>query len=279
MGMLDSEEYVEQAFFFDAAAERLKKGEAMQDLLAGIREEVLSTTSLPMALDYMLAELNHAGMMSSAMRKLTHYFTPFQAYIVGEAESDQGKFDIRIAFKLLHFEAKYRSAEPSAAGMFFYHFESLCRNRLRYDHGLAAIAQDPIYSKEWAHWIMEVRRRIESIGLADLVYVASEHYLEREVRKSGGEAAMPETVLFGLKEGKIALANRAKEPLRLFEALQRHLGYPPVPRPIVLHDPLEQLTQLMRRIERMEVRMKMMEEEQREGSIDLSKFYRPPERS
>ena len=33
------------------------------------------------------------------------------------------------------------------------------------------------------------------------------------------------------------------------------------------------LPQLMRRLERMEVRLKMMEEEQREGAVDLTKFY------
>lgn len=277
MAMLDRDEYVEQAFFFEAAVERLKKGEPMQELLSGMRDEVLSTTRLPMALDYMLAELNHAGTMSSAMRKLTHYFTTFQAYIIGESEDDRGKFDIRTAFQLLHCEAKYRATQPSPVGMFFFHFESLCRNRLRYDFGLAAVAQDPIYDKRWAKWIMETRRKIETIGIADLVYVASEYYLERQSRRGLEDLPMPEEVLFAAKEGKIALANRAKEPLRLFEALQRQLNYPAVPRAVAQHDPLEQLTQLMRRIERMEVRMKMMEEEQREGSIDLSKFYRPPE--
>ena len=34
-------------------------------------------------------------------------------------------------------------------------------------------------------------------------------------------------MLFGEKEGKIAWANRKKDPLYLFAALQRHLGYPP----------------------------------------------------
>jgi hypothetical protein len=33
----------------------------------------------------------------------------------------------------------------------------------------------------------------------------------------------------------------------------------------------------MRRLERMEARMKLLEEEQRKGTIDLDKFYRKPE--
>ena len=38
-------------------------------------------------------------------------------------------------------------------------------------------------------------------------------------------------ILFGEKEGKIARANRGRDPLYLFSALQRQLGYPEVPRP------------------------------------------------
>jgi hypothetical protein len=54
--------------------------------------------------------------------------------------------------------------------------------------------------------------------------------------------------------------------------MQRHLGYPTVPR-IEAPDPLPQLLpQLMRRVERLETRLKLMEEEQRQG-IDITKFY------
>lgn len=279
MGLLDSAEYIEQAYFFERAEERLKKGDPMQEILVGIRDEVLATTRLPLALDYMRSELNHVGQMASAMRTVAHYFTPFQAYIVGAAEDDLGRFDIRTAFRILHLEAKYRAKFPDPlddsyrAGLFFYQFESLCRNRLRYDHGLAAIAQDPAYPKPWGKWIMEVRRNIESIGIADLVYVTSAHYVERESRKGVEGISMPADILFGEKEGKIALANRKKEPVRLFEALQRQLDYPPAPRNVPQHDPLEQLVKLVRQMERMETRMKILEEENREGAIDLTKFY------
>ena len=277
MSGLDRAEYIEQAYFFETGEERLKKGDPMQEVLGTIRDEVLATTRLPMALDYMLAELNHAGSMSAAMRKLSHYFAPFQAYIVGEAEDDRGRFDIRMAFQILQHEAKYRATEPSPAGLFFYQFEALCRNRLRYDFGLAAMAQDPMYDPNWGKWIMEVRRRIEMVGIGDLVYVASEHYRERESQRGVLDEATPGQILFGTKEGKIALANRKREPVRLFEALQRQLGYPKVPRNLPRHDPLEQLTALTRRMERLEVRMKIMEDENREGSFDLTKFYRKPE--
>ena len=78
--------------------------------------------------------------------------------------------------------------------------------------------------------------------------------------------------LFGAREGKIAFANRRKEPLFLFAAMQRHLGYPPVPKREIADHTLEMIPQMQRRIERLESRMKLMEEEQRQG-IDITKFY------
>lgn len=278
MPVLDRDEYVEQAFFFEAAEERLKRGDAMQEVLRTIKDEVLATTRLPMALDYLLAELNHVGTMSGAMSKLSHYFTAYQTYIVKESEDDRGRFDLRTGFRILAKEAIYKSEGCSTVGLFLFQFECLCRNRLRYDYGLAAIAQDPSYDKVWATWVMEVRRRIESIGIADLVYVASEHYVTRERQRLGEDVfERPELVLFGEREGKIALANRSKEPIYLFEALQRQLGYPKAPRNLPKHDPMDAVPQLLRRMERLEQRVKLLEDENREGSIDLSKFYRPKE--
>jgi hypothetical protein len=83
-------------------------------------------------------------------------------------------------------------------------------------------------------------------------------------------------VLFGEREGRIALANRRKDPLFLFSSLQRQLGYPAVPRPKPADKEQALLPQLARRLEQLEMRLKILEEEQR-GGIDLSQFYeRPP---
>ncbi len=59
--MLDREEYVEQAYLFKALGERMRENHTTQDLLQWIKEEILSTTRLPMAIDYLAAELKHAG--------------------------------------------------------------------------------------------------------------------------------------------------------------------------------------------------------------------------
>lgn len=81
-------------------------------------------------------------------------------------------------------------------------------------------------------------------------------------------------MLFGAKEGRIALANRRKDPLFLFSALQRHLGYPSVPRPSRGPQPEDVLPTLQRKVERMASRIKLLEEEVR-GGINLKRFYGP----
>ena len=45
-----------------------------------------ATTMLPLAVDFMADELRHTGGFATAMSRLPHYFTPFQAYVVAEAE-------------------------------------------------------------------------------------------------------------------------------------------------------------------------------------------------
>ena len=80
--------------------------------------------------------------------------------------------------------------------------------------------------------------------------------------------------MFGEREGRIALANRHKNPLVLFASLHRQLGYPAVPMPVPIDRTVEILPMLVRRMERLETRLKLLEEEQR-GGIDLSRFYNP----
>ena len=115
MPLLDREEYVEQAHFFRTLGERLPKNQPLQDLLGQVREEVLATTKLPMAIDFLWGELRHCGEMASAMAKLDHYFTPFQTYVIAEAEDERGRFDMRVAIEILRFEAEYRSTGSVAA--------------------------------------------------------------------------------------------------------------------------------------------------------------------
>ena len=96
-----------------------------QDLSRGVKQEILSTTQLPMALDFMASELRFTGGFASAMAKLAHYFTPFQTFVVAEAEKAGGKFDFRVGLDILEREAEYQRSHGGASpqGLFLYQFE------------------------------------------------------------------------------------------------------------------------------------------------------------
>jgi hypothetical protein len=274
--VLDREEFIEQAHLFRALSLRSHGAEPAQELLRSVREEILSTTKLPMAIDYLLAELNHVGTMSTAMRRMTHYFTPFQTFLVEQAESDRSRFDMTRAFMILESEANFRANLGKLPAFFFFQFEVLCRNRLPYDKGLEAMASDPIFDEVWQHWMMGVRHKIGLVELADLVYVHSDYYVIRS-QQDGSDAIRPVPILFGEKEGRIALANRRKEPLYFFSALQRQLNYPAVPKQEIKDPADDLLPKLVKQIEKMEVRIKLLEDEQREKGIDLEKFFKRPD--
>jgi len=268
--LLERDEYIEQAYFYRTLRERLEQGASTQEILGAIRQELLSTTKLPMALDFIAGELRFTGEFGTAMSRLAHYFTSFQAFVVQEAERPEGRLDFRIALQILEREAEYRAKGLSLQGVFLYQFETLCRNRLGYDQGLQAVAGDPAYDEAWREWIGTVRRQVGIVDVADMIYVRSEHF--RNVR---GEPDKP--ILFGEKEGKIALANRRKDPLYLFAALARHLGYPEVPRSKLQASESQMVMLLQRRVERLETRIKLLEEELR-GGINLDRFtVKPPE--
>lgn len=288
---LGREEYVEQAHFFRALAERLEVNVPAQEVLASVREEVLATTKLPLAIDFLLGELRHEGVLGPALTRLPHYFTPFQAFVVRESENERLKFDLRVGLEILRREAEYRAGEPTRQGIFLYQFESISRHRLGYDRGLEAVAGDPAFDEAWREWILTLRLQVGMVDLADVIYVHSEYYRRRTektasppaIAESGGSRdqhsradvsadSNPGAILFGEREGRIALANRKKDPLFLFASLQRQLGYPQVPRAKPADKEQALLPQLARRMEQMEMRLKILEEEQR-GGLDITKFY------
>ncbi len=276
---LPREEYIEQAHFFTVLRERLIENMPAQEALAAIREEVLATTKLPMAIEFLLSELKHQGVFAAGMRQLAHYFTPFQRYVISEAEDDRGRFDLHVGLQILSREAQYRAgvetkAEISHAGLFLYQLETLCRNRLGYDEGLDAIAADPSYNQTWRDWILTVRRQIGIVEMADMIYVRSEYYLDKMAQIDPTREGDRSLLLFGRQEGRIAWANRQKDPLLLFAALHRQLGYPQVPRTNKTDSQQRLLPSLARRVEQLEARLKLVEEEQR-GGINLEQFYHP----
>ncbi len=273
--MLDREEYIEQAYLFRLFGERIAAGIAAQEALQAIAEEVLATSKLPLAIGYLVGELKLVGTLSTAMARLAHYFTAFQTFVIAAAEEEGGRFDIRTALAMLEREADYRAEGATPQGLFFYRFECLSRNRLDYGRGLAAVADDSIFDAAWRDWIGTVGRQVGLVDLADLVFVRSPEYWRLEKREAllaGRPEPEPDRpILFGPKEGRIARANRGKDPLFFFAALQRQLGYPAVPRIKPAAPAAESPALLARRLERLEMRVKLLEEEGR-GGIDLSRF-------
>ena len=274
MPLLDREEYIEQAYFFRTFHERLDENLPSQEILSSIREEILSTTKLPMALDVLRSELMHKGKICEGMAHLSHYFAPFQAFVMERAEEDRSKFDQRIALQILEREAKYRADSPSPAGLFVFQFECMARNRLGYHDGIASIAADPMYDADWRDWILKARSQLGAVEFADLIYFRSESYVEERRRTAGAEYTPTAKILFGRQEGRIARANRGKDPLYLFGALQRQLGYPTVPRSKSGRD-LQLPPLIEQRFQRLEKRLQLLEAES-QGKLDLSEFYANP---
>jgi hypothetical protein len=274
--MLDRAEYIEQAYFFHTLTERMKQELPTQDLLISLKQEILASTKLPMAIDYLSSELRLIGAMAPAMARLPHYFTAFQSFVVAQAEEDRSRFDFAVAMQILEREALYRAESHTPQGVFLYQFETLCRNRLQYYKGLTAMSADPAFNQDWREFIVAVRAQIGMLDLADLIYLRSQHYLTVQSRREADDGQQPLPALFGEKEGQIALANRRRDPLLLFAALQRHLNYPAVPRLAKPDEAAAALPMAIRRIEKLEARLKLLEEEQK-GGIDLTKFYKPPE--
>lgn len=285
MPQLDREEYVEQAYFWQTFLERMQDGVPSQDVLEQVQEEILSTTKLPMALDFLLGEIKHTGRLCDGMAMMPHYFTSFQSFIMTRAEDETVKFDTHIALKILKSEAEYRAGDNAAPpGLFIFQFECIARNRLGYHDGLESIAKDTMFNEDWGTWIRWMRQQLGAAEFCDFLYLRSEFAVEEKRRSQRDEswtANVP--ILFGTREGRIAKANRGKDPLYMFAALQRQLGYPAVPKPEptdekrVIHPLIEQRFQLL------EKRM-IIVEQLADGGVDLTEFYEknkelPPDHS
>lgn len=273
--ILDREEYIEQAYFFRVFRERLASQVATQEILENVHEEILSTTRLPYAIQFLATELKHSGNTSSGFAKLPHYFTQFQYFIIQQTEDARLRFNIETGLLVLEREAKYRAEHVTAAGLFVYQFETLSRNRLGYDRGLECMAADPFYNADWRAFLDMVRRQIGVVDFADLVYLRSQLYV-LEQRRQDASYEPPLPPLFGEKEGKIAKANRRRDPLYLFAALQRQLNYPEVPRIRARDDLGAKLDLIDVKLKELELRIRLVEGEVK-GQVDLSQFLARPD--
>jgi hypothetical protein len=209
--VLEREEYIEQAYFFRTWRERMAANIPAQEILTRVHEEILTTTRLPLAIQFLATELKHTGVVASGFARLPHYFNTFQAFVVAQAEHEARRFSMDTALLVLERESAYRAAAPPPTGLFVYQFEAVSRNRLGYDQGLQAMARDPLYPNDWRAFLDLVRRQIGVVDFADLVYLRSAFYV-MEQRRTDADYEPPAPALFGEKEGKIARANRGRDP-------------------------------------------------------------------
>lgn len=273
MSMLDREEYIEQLYFFQTLRERIKASIATQEVLEKIDQEILSTTKLPMAIQFLATEIKDSGLLSTGFKLLGHYFTPFQAFIIKSTEDENRKFSIDTGLHVLEKMAKYLADSPTPSGLFVFQFEILSRNKLGYDEGVLAMADDPLYPAVWRDFIIFVSKQIGLVEFAELVYLRSEYYLELE-RKQDPNYEPPVPPLFQTKEGRIAKANLGRDPFFLFAALQRQLNYPEVPRSMEKESPKDEMGSIRQRVNDLEMRIKLVEAEVK-GNVDLAHFGKP----
>src|SRR5262245_37596984 len=258
--VLDREEYIEQAYFFRVFRERLAENLAAQEVLERVHQEILSTTRLPYAIQFLATEMKHSGLLSSGFARLSHYFTAFQSFLVRCTEDESLRFNMETALLVMQREAEYLAGQPTRPGLFTYQFEVLSRNRLGYDEGMRSMAEDPFYDRTWREYLELVRVQVGVVDFADLVYLRSDLYV-KEQRRHEPAYEPPAPPLFGEKEGKIAQASRGRDPLYLFAALQRQLGYPDVPRPRPADDMSAKLAALQTKFRELEMRLKLLEAE------------------
>jgi hypothetical protein len=271
--ILDREEYIEQVYFFRTFRERLADQRAAQEVLDSISEEILATTRLPMAVQFLATELKHSGQLASGFERLAHYFTPFQTFVIRQCEVATARFTVQMALLVLEREAQYRADGPTRPGLFVYQFESLSRNRLGYEEGLISMEGDPLFDADWRTYLEQVRKKVGSVDFADLVYLRSEQYVNEHRRHDPSYQAQL-VPLFGEKEGRIAKANRGRDPLYLFAALQRQLGYPEVPRPKPRDDTSTKIDAIGIKLRDIEARLRLVEGEVK-GQVDLRFFGKP----
>jgi hypothetical protein len=137
------------------------------------------------------------------------------------------------------------------------------------------MARDPFYTEDWCDYINTLQTRLGDVDFADLIFVRSSYFV-RERQKLNPDFVPKYPALFGEREGKIARANRGRDPMFLFSALQRQLGYPEVPRPRRPDELEARVLLLEQKIAQLENRLKLAESELNQD-VDLSQVMVKPE--
>ena len=231
MPVLEREEYIEQVYFFRAVRERLVDGLPSQEILAQIGEEL--TVNNQAAHRRLLSACRNEGNRRHGARhgRIAHYFTPFQAHVVSQAENESSRFPMEQALLVLEHEAKFKAEQPAWHRALRVSIRGARANRLGYNKGLAAMAADPLYTEDWQDYILTLRTRLGDVDFADLIFVRSEQFVQERRRNPNPEFQPKFPVLFGAKGGKSPGPTAAAIPCISLQPFSARLGYPEVPHP------------------------------------------------
>src|SRR5262245_7040070 len=197
--ILDREEYVEQSYFFRTFRDRLADNMPAQEVLERVHEEILSTTRLPLAIQFLATELKHTGLLGSGLLRLPHYFTAFQTSVIDQAEQAWHRMRMPAAPLTLERLCGYMADKATRPGPGGYQFEAIRRNRPGYDEGPASMGADPVYGQPWREYFAIVRRQLGAIDLRGLISVRSELYVS-DARRRDPRYAPRVPPLFAAKE-------------------------------------------------------------------------------
>ena len=123
------------------------------------------------------------------------------------------RFSMTTALLVLEREAEYRAGKPTPAGLFVYQFEMLCRNRLGYDDGLTAHGRRPVLRRRLARPSSNGAAAGRRWSTSPTWSTCARSCTCSEQRRQDPDYEPPVPPLFGEKEGKIARANRGRDPL------------------------------------------------------------------
>ncbi len=166
-------------------------------------------------------------------------------------------------------------AQVTSAGLFVYQFKALSRNRLGYDGGLLNMALDPQYDENWRAFLQMVRQQVGVVDFADIIYIRSDLYV-KDQRREHPDYEPSVQPLFGDKEGRIAKANRGRDPLYLFWRCSVSSAIPKCPGPSLADDLESKIEALRVKFRELEMRVKVIDAELK-GQVDVTQLLAKPE--
>ena len=142
--------YVEQAYFFRTFLKRMADNMPAQEVLESLHQELLSSTRMPMAIQFLATEIKHSGLLATGLERLPHYFTKFQAFSSPEAE-DEGRRIIMPTARSSSSRRRRNQANPDRPGCSSTSSKHSSEPP-RYLDGIIAMEDDPLYDADWTEY-------------------------------------------------------------------------------------------------------------------------------